>query len=172
MTFIYRSAGCAFTGDALLIRGCGRTDFQVSTTQCCGSGFVGSICFCASRIQIYQGLRQDRLPGIHSSLLRIRIVGSICFCASRILIYQGLRQDRLPGIYSSVLRIRIRRILMFLCLPDPDPSGAAVGQTSRYLLLSVAVPDPQDPLVFGPPGSGSISQRYGSGSFCHQAKMV
>jgi hypothetical protein len=25
-------------------------------------------------------------------------------------------------------------------------------------------PDPQDPHVFGPPGSGSISQRYGSGS--------
>ncbi len=35
-----------------------------------------------------------------------------------------------------------------------------------------------DPRVFGPPGSGSISQRYGSrsrsgsGSFCHQAKIV
>jgi len=28
MTYIYRSASCAFTGDALLIRGCGRTDFQ------------------------------------------------------------------------------------------------------------------------------------------------
>jgi hypothetical protein len=26
-------------------------------------------------------------------------------------------------------------------------------------------PDQQDPHVFGPPGSGSISQRYGSGSF-------
>jgi hypothetical protein len=38
-----------------------------------------------------------------------------------------------------------------------------------------SVPDP-DPHVFGPPGSGSISQRYGSGSgngsgsFFHQAK--
>ncbi len=31
-----------------------------------------------------------------------------------------------------------------------------------------------DPHVFGPPGSGSISQRYGSGSgsFYHQAKIV
>lgn len=28
MTYIHRGAGCAFTGDALLIRGCGRTDFQ------------------------------------------------------------------------------------------------------------------------------------------------
>jgi hypothetical protein len=33
-------------------------------------------------------------------------------------------------------------------------------------------PDLPDPHVFGPPGSGSISQRYGSGSFYHQAKIV
>jgi len=33
-------------------------------------------------------------------------------------------------------------------------------------------PDPPDPNVFGPSGSGSISQRYGSGSFYHQAKLV
>jgi hypothetical protein len=26
--------------------------------------------------------------------------------------------------------------------------------------------------VFGPPGSGSTSQRYGSGSFYHHAKIV
>ncbi len=38
---------------------------------------------------------------------------------------------------------------------------------------SVADPDPSDPYVFGPlgPGSGSISQSYGSGSFYHQAKI-
>jgi hypothetical protein len=40
---------------------------------------------------------------------------------------------------------------------------------------SVADPDPQDPYVFGPPGSasGSISQRYGSvsgSSFYHSSK--
>ena len=28
VTYVYREAGMAFTGDALLIRGCGRTDFQ------------------------------------------------------------------------------------------------------------------------------------------------
>jgi hypothetical protein len=35
-------------------------------------------------------------------------------------------------------------------------------------------PVPSDPYVFGPPGSGfiSYSQRYGSGSFYHQAKIV
>jgi hypothetical protein len=40
---------------------------------------------------------------------------------------------------------------------------------------SVADPNPDpDPRVFGPPGSGSIRQRYGSGSesFHHHAKIV
>jgi hypothetical protein len=41
-----------------------------------------------------------------------------------------------------------------------------------YVLASVRDPDPEDPCVFGPPGSGSAtgSQRYGSGFFYHQAK--
>jgi|688.fasta_scaffold108667_4 hypothetical protein len=42
-------------------------------------------------------------------------------------------------------------------------------------IISVADPDPLDPLVFGPPGYGSISQRYGSGSrsesFYHHVKI-
>ncbi len=46
---------------------------------------------------------------------------------------------------------------------------------AKKLVLSVADPDPSDPYVFGPPGSGSISQRYGSGSgsgsFYHQGKL-
>ncbi len=35
-------------------------------------------------------------------------------------------------------------------------------------------PDPPDPRLFGPPGSGSTSKRYGSGpgSFYHHAKIV
>jgi hypothetical protein len=33
-------------------------------------------------------------------------------------------------------------------------------------------PDPPDPHVLGPPGSGSTSQRYRSGSFYHHAKIV
>jgi hypothetical protein len=45
-----------------------------------------------------------------------------------------------------------------------------------YAVSSVLDPDPNppDPNVFGPPGSGSISQRCGSGSgsFYHQAKIV
>ncbi len=33
-----------------------------------------------------------------------------------------------------------------------------------YVETSIGHPDPQDPHIFGPPGSGSISQRYGFGS--------
>jgi hypothetical protein len=40
------------------------------------------------------------------------------------------------------------------------------------VLPSVPDPDPPDPHVFEPPGSRSICQRYGSGSFCHHAKIV
>jgi hypothetical protein len=54
--------------------------------------------------------------------------------------------------------------------------GPSAGYPSRSdtLFRSVADPDPSDPCVFGPPGSGSISQRYGSGSgsFYHHAKIV
>ncbi len=48
--------------------------------------------------------------------------------------------------------------------------------TEHTLIVSGSVvdpdPDPPDPHVFGPPGSGSTSQRYGSGSFYHPAKIV
>ncbi len=40
--------------------------------------------------------------------------------------------------------------------------------------LSLVFSSVADPYVFGPPGSGSFSQRFGSGSrsFYHQAKIV
>ncbi len=41
--------------------------------------------------------------------------------------------------------------------------------STAHVIFSVADPDPD---IFGPPGSGSIYQRYGSGSFYHQAKIV
>ncbi len=43
------------------------------------------------------------------------------------------------------------------------------GQSIRIFMETSSDAD-QDPLVFGP--SGSVSQRYGSGSFYHQAKIV
>ncbi len=42
----------------------------------------------------------------------------------------------------------------------------------KKILTSVADPDLYDPYVFGSPGSGSICQRSGSGSLCHQAIKV
>jgi hypothetical protein len=60
--------------------------------------------------------------------------------------------------------------------PTPT-SGVTISHRvviRNRLFGSVADPDPSDPYVFGPPGSGSISQMYGSesGSFYHQAKIV
>jgi hypothetical protein len=55
------------------------------------------------------------------------------------------------------------------------PRLATPSQVSQYSSLLSSVADP-DPYVFGPPGSGFISQRFGSGSgsgsFYHQAKIV
>jgi hypothetical protein len=50
----------------------------------------------------------------------------------------------------------------------------ACHRLKECLSISVADPDPPDPHVSGPPGYGSISQRYGSGSgfFYHHAKIV
>ncbi len=63
--------------------------------------------------------------------------------------------------------------------PDPHSqcgSGSSRPKSVRIRIrnTSVADPDPPDPHVFGPPGSGSTSKRYGSGSgsFCHHAKIV
>ncbi len=72
-------------------------------------------------------------------------------------------------------RIRIRASKNMLILWIQIPNTAF-----NYAFLSVSVadldpnpdPDPPDPHVFGPPGSGSTSQRYGSGSFYHHAKIV
>jgi hypothetical protein len=49
-----------------------------------------------------------------------------------------------------------------------------IGMTKAMTKSSVADPDPQDPYFYGPPGSGSISHLYGSGSgsFYHQTKIV
>ncbi len=42
--------------------------------------------------------------------------------------------------------------------------GSRMRTSSLTALPSVPDPDPPDPHVFGPSGSGSISQRYESGS--------
>ncbi len=69
-------------------------------------------------------------------------------------------------------------------LPRPratvKPLPAHHRDLGRFSSLLTSVPDPNpdppDPHVFWPPGSGSTSQRYGSGSgsvsFYHNAKIV
>jgi hypothetical protein len=52
----------------------------------------------------------------------------------------------------------------------PGRSGLAFPPPCRQRI--VADPDPPDPHVFGPLGSGFISQEYGSRSFHHNAKVV
>ncbi len=58
--------------------------------------------------------------------------------------------------------------------------GSSAADLDPYVFGSVGDPDPEpdqipkDPHVFGPPGSGSISQRYGpgSGSFLFLIKVL
>ncbi len=52
--------------------------------------------------------------------------------------------------------------------------GQAAQRARQAGSVGYPEPDPEDQHVFGPPGSksGSINQRYGSGSFYHQAKIV
>jgi hypothetical protein len=63
-----------------------------------------------------------------------------------------------------------------LTLPQLDQLVANLGaELTAQVTSNVTDPDPSDPYVFfvGPPGSGSISQRYGSGSgfFYYHAKI-
>jgi hypothetical protein len=46
------------------------------------------------------------------------------------------------------------------------------GEVSHSLGDSDPKPDPQDPNVFGPPGSGSISQRYESAPKCQGSSQI
>jgi hypothetical protein len=47
---------------------------------------------------------------------------------------------------------------------DPDPQDCPFPNIEVRISVGYPDPDPQDTHVFGPPGSGSISQRCGSGS--------
>ncbi len=64
----------------------------------------------------------------------------------------GQAASSLPLAWKSV-----DYFIIYSSVADPNPN-----------------PDPSDPYVFGPPGSGSSSQRHSScsGSFFHQAKKI
>ncbi len=77
--------------------------------------------------------------------------------ASRSYDFNWIRQRDPHGIHPKLAKTKV------YCRTVQD----------RTLSSSVADPDPNpDPHVFGPPGSGSTSQRYGSGSgsWYHRAK--
>ncbi len=78
----------------------------------------------------------------------------------------SLEKLRKTLVLLELFEVHLNFVLFFLAsfwvgtsVADPDPNPD---------------PDPPGPHVFGPPGSGSISQRYGSGSgsFYHHAKIV
>jgi hypothetical protein len=72
-------------------------------------------------------------------------------------------------------------LLQACCPPQDHQVQARLGRVALLMesrdtsagIDSTSVPDsdPPDPHVFGPPGSGSTSQSYGSGSFYLQAKI-
>jgi hypothetical protein len=63
---------------------------------------------------------------------------------------------------------------LLITLPGLESLGPCPVEDRNPIFTSAVDPDPYDPYVFGPPGSGSgsVSQRNGSGSFYHQAKIV
>ncbi len=86
-----------------------------------------------------------------------------------------------PGSFPySTSRVAARSKTAAVPVPSRPPAPGQVGQISNLMHEKFSVadsnPDPPDPHVFGPPGSGSISQRYesgsGSGSFYYQARKV
>jgi hypothetical protein len=62
--------------------------------------------------------------------------------------------------------------MMMMMMEDEGHSQMGGVGGSALKVQYLADPDPEDPYVFGPPGSGSVSQMYGSGSFCDEAKIV
>jgi hypothetical protein len=82
--------------------------------------------------------------------------------------------------------LKMARARLLELLPDPNHTieqvfsfcndGKNTFITEKIVVCSVPDPnpdlDPSDPYVFGPAGSGPISQRHGSGSFYHHVKTV
>ncbi len=70
--------------------------------------------------------------------------------------------DLVNKLQSIVEKQRDQIRTLDTSLADIKSELDEVTEQCAHLASSVGDPDPQDPLVFGPPGSGSISQRCGS----------
>ncbi len=73
--------------------------------------------------------------------------------------------QRVKKVSVSLGQLRIKKLSLAKHAPDPIKSGFAGKLGSVADPDPNPNPDPPDLHVFGPPGSGSIGQRYGSGSF-------
>jgi hypothetical protein len=79
--------------------------------------------------------------------------------------------------YESILALFFKGLSLYLeariWIRTPQRSQPYVTDNNfvKQKIQCSSVPYP-DPHVIGPPGSGSVSQRYGSGSFYSQAKIV
>ncbi len=98
-------------------------------------------------------------------------------------IVQSVQIVRVPAPKLNLFLLDFQRLINFVW-QDTMVNTIGHRQTELSLMLGTLYTADQagdrysssvaDPYVFGPPGSesGSITQRYGSGSFYHQAKIV
>jgi hypothetical protein len=88
-----------------------------------------------------------------------------CFTLKTLLTISSIMKG---GTFSppAVIRISCNYKDRCFCLTIVLP------YTKTKMLQMVDSSVAADPHVFGPPGSGSIIQKYVSGSFYHQAKIV
>jgi hypothetical protein len=91
--------------------------------------------------------------------------------ARALILHSFPAQEHLPVMF---LYLDMQCLLKCNSKNSPDDLCKLCCVIFSPICTSVADPDldPTDPHVFGPPGSGSVSQRYVSGSFYHHAKIV
>ncbi len=90
------------------------------------------------------------------------------------ILYPLIRFSSVISPFCHYLRtiLSSHLILSPFIVHPPSPIALIIIHLLTILHPSVADPDPPDPHIFGPPGSGSISHSYGSGSFYHHAKTL
>ncbi len=125
----------------------------------------------ANHLVSSQPLRRTCCAGLSTG----RTTGAARFCPGCSPVSSAPGRSSTPGASSVrnctlwvISFYAVFRMQLFQWTPD---SGRIQGSQNCSLKSSVADPDPH---VFRPSGSGSISQRYGSGSgfFYHHAKIV
>jgi hypothetical protein len=99
------------------------------------------------------------------------------FFSSNAYRFQLFKQIQTGRDISSDLLCLVDILPGELCGRDPQADSRdavdllhhSTARQQKHITASTSVRDPD---VFGPSGSGSTSQRYGSGSFYHHAKTM